>query len=203
MTHTAIPFGPRLKRLRQLRGMKQAHLAELAGVDQTTVSRWERGALVPDPDRQAALLRLVGVTGAPALDRALARLVRQSTASVHLICDRTHALLAASPGREAEWQVAAATLHGVPLRRFATLEIEAAEARLPDMGWQDGAVDALLLWPGDGRNGALPIMPVMMLWERLPLADGSMVRLCTDVPSLPVRPGLHAPPPSLTGGFPA
>ncbi len=187
-------FGTRLKRLRRLREMKQAHLAEMAGVDQTTVSRWERGILIPDPARAAELLRLVGVEGTPALDRALARLVRQSTASVHLVCDRTHRLLAASPGREREWRVSAAELLGVGLRRFATLEIEAAETHLRDLGWHDGAVDSLMLWPGDGRNGPLPIMPVMMLWERLPLADGGTARLCSDFPDLPIRPGLHQPP---------
>lgn len=191
------PFGARLRRLRRLRGMKQAHLAELAGVDQTTVSRWERGALLPDPGRAAELLRLVGVEGTPALDRALARLVRQSTAAVHLICDGEHRLLAASSLREQQWRVPAADLRGVALRRFATLEIEAAEQQLPALGWQDGAVDSVLIWPGDGRNGLLPIMPTMMLWERLPLSDGSMVRLCTDFPHLPTTPGLHRPPAAL------
>lgn len=194
---TPISFGARLKRLRRLREMKQSHLADLAGVDQTTVSRWERGVLVPDPKRAAELLRLVGVDGTPTLDRALARLVRHSTASVHLICDRTHRLLAASPPREKEWRVSATDLLGVGLRCFATLEIEAAEARLDDLGWHDGAVDSLMLWPGDGRNGALPIMPVMMLWERLPLADGGTARLCTDFPEIAIRPGLHRPPSQL------
>jgi transcriptional regulator with XRE-family HTH domain len=37
--------GRRLRRMRLLRHIKQSHLGELMGVDQATVSRWERGIL--------------------------------------------------------------------------------------------------------------------------------------------------------------
>jgi transcriptional regulator with XRE-family HTH domain len=41
--------GKALKRMRQVRGIKQVHLAELMGVTQSTISRWERGTLPLSP----------------------------------------------------------------------------------------------------------------------------------------------------------
>ena len=40
----AIEQGRALRRLRLLKGIKQSHLAELLGVDQASISRWERGS---------------------------------------------------------------------------------------------------------------------------------------------------------------
>jgi len=57
---TGVPlpgFGARLRRLRRSCGVKQAHVARLAGVNQATVSRWERGSVRPDRSRAVAILR--------------------------------------------------------------------------------------------------------------------------------------------------
>ena len=59
-------FGRALRRWRRLRGVKQSHAAELFGVTQATLSRWERGHhRLP----QAAMRKLSALLAAP-LDSA-------------------------------------------------------------------------------------------------------------------------------------
>lgn len=171
------PFGPALRRLRQLRGMKQSHLAELLGVTQSTVSRWERGDLDLSPAQRLALQRLLEARPDPAQDAALKRLVETSTQKVHLVCDRTHRLLAVSPSRLADWRRPAAELLGTSMLVYATPEILAAEASLDARGWYEDRQGSLRI--DTGTNAELPIRPGTALWERIPLADGSAGRLVT------------------------
>jgi transcriptional regulator with XRE-family HTH domain len=170
-----------LKRLRLVRGMKQAHLAELLGVTQATVSRWERGAARPGPDEIARLEALLCAPPEPSADRALKRLVEGAGAPVHLICDVTHRLLAASPARQAEWSAPAAALLGEPMFRFASDEIRAHEAALLDLGWYDRIEPALVFRTGANASDVVRILPSTMMWERLPLSDGSFARLVTTL----------------------
>ncbi len=169
-----------LKRLRLLRGMKQDHLADLLGVTQSTVSRWERGDLAWSDDHAEQARILLG-TPAPGNDAMLRRLVESSTLEVHLICDLSHRLLAASPARQARWRVSPDDLHGTPLLRFASAEILVAEAELPALGWHDGALATLTIQTGANSSDDVPIRPGTLLWERSWLSDGSPVRLVTTV----------------------
>ena len=171
------PFGQALRRLRQLRGMKQSHLAELLGVTQSTVSRWERGDLDLSSAQRLAVQRLLEARPAPAQDAALKRLVETSTLKVHLVCDRTHRLLAVSPPRRADWRRSPSELLGTCMLVYATPEILAAEASLDSRGWYEDRHGALRI--DTGTNAELPIRPGSALWERIPLADGSMGRLVT------------------------
>ncbi|SFR95118.1 Helix-turn-helix domain-containing protein [Dyella sp. OK004] len=173
------PWGSSLRRLRQLRGMKQAHLAQLMCVTQSTVSRWERGELEMSPAQQRDVQRLLEAHPGPAQDAALKRLVQSSTHKVHLICDRTHRLLAVSPSRLAEWRRPLSELLGTSLLVYATPEILQAESTLERRGWYEGMQSSLQITTG--TNASLPIRPGMALWERVPLADGSAGRLVTAV----------------------
>jgi transcriptional regulator with XRE-family HTH domain len=174
-------LGPSLRRLRLDRGMKQGHVAELLAVTQPTVSRWERGSLRPSAAQLRTLLRLLGAPAAPLRDAALRRLVEASMRPVHLICDATHRLLAASPARQARWRLPAHELCGRSLWRYATEEIAGAEARLAALGWYDGAVPAVGLRTGANADPVVPIAPGMVLWERLRLEDGGAARLVTTL----------------------
>src|SRR4051794_9482533 len=171
-----------LRLARRLRGMKQAHAAELLGVTQPTVSRIERGELKPMGLLRRRVLDLVAARIHPAHDAALRRLIEGSAGPVHLVCDLTHRLLAASGPREREWRRTATELRGRPLWRYASEEIRTAEARLPSLGWgeRDGT-HALTFTTGANGLDELPIAPGVLVWERILLSDGSPARLVTNI----------------------
>jgi transcriptional regulator with XRE-family HTH domain len=174
-------FGRALRRWRRLRGIKQSHAAELFGVTQATLSRWERGHhTLPD----AAVRKLSRLLAAPldsAGDAGLRRLVESSSLPVHLICDLSHRLLAASPARLAEWSAGEAELRGVSLWGFATDEIRLAEGRLGELGWYDDGVAQVSFWTGPNDSPVVTIDPGILVWERLQLSDGSLARLVTSL----------------------
>jgi len=176
------PLAKALRRLRLLSGMKQSHLAELLGVTQATVSRWERGELNLSAAQRAAAQLLLAAPPHPAQDVALKRLVETSTTKVHLICDRTHRLLAASPSPQADWRADATDYIGRSLIIYASPEILEAEAKLPDLGWRDGLISSLALETGPNIDPVIRILPSRMLWERVALSDGSAGRLVTTLP---------------------
>ncbi|APG83146.1 helix-turn-helix domain-containing protein [Sinorhizobium americanum] len=169
--------GRALKRLRLMRGIKQSHVAELLGVTQATISRWETGVLMPAEDQRAALERLFAPP-AFAADAAIKRLVETSAARVHLICDHSHRLLAASPARRKEWR---RDMLGTPMFRYASEGIQQAEAKLQDLGWYDGETTSLVVETGPNGCDDVPILAGSVLWERIPLSDGAMGRLVTTL----------------------
>ncbi|WFU20076.1 helix-turn-helix transcriptional regulator [Bradyrhizobium sp. CB3481] len=170
-----------LRLVRRHRGIKQAHAAELLGVTQSTVSRIEHGELKPAGALRTRLLDLVSARIHPARDAALRRLVEGSASPVHLVCDLTHRLLAASGPREREWRRAASELRGQPLWRYASDEIRSAEARLPELGWgeRDGTHALTFVTDANGLD-ELRIVPGAQIWERILLSDGSPARLVTS-----------------------
>lgn len=57
-----------LKTLRKKRGWSQAELAELVGVEQPTIQRWESGKRLPDLDKLQTLAEVLGVSPGSLLD---------------------------------------------------------------------------------------------------------------------------------------
>ena len=174
-------FGRALRRWRRLRGVKQSHAAELFGVTQATLSRWERGHhRLPEAARRRSDELLAAPLNS-AGDAGLRRLVESSALPVHLICDLTHRLLAASPARFADWTADAAELRGTSLWRFATDEIQQVESRLGGLGWYGEGTTELRFWTGANHDPRVPIEPGVLVWERLTLSDGTLARLVTSV----------------------
>jgi hypothetical protein len=145
------------------------------------VSRIERGELKPAGALRNRLLDLVVARLHPSRDAALRRLVEGSASPVHLVCDLTHRLLAASGPREREWQRTASELQGQSLWRNASEGIRSAEARLPDLGWgeRDGSHALSFVTEANGSD-ELRIVQGVLVWERILLSDGSPARVVTS-----------------------
>jgi len=163
---------------RRLRGWKQSIVAELAGVPQTTVSRWERGEIAPAEDMARNVIAALGRSCSGLADTPLRRLIEGSLQPVHLVCDDDHRLLAASPSRLQQWRIAFAELEGRSLWPFASDEVVAAEKGLEAQGWRDDAAPAPISVELAPADRGLRFVAGQMLWERLHLADGTAARLC-------------------------
>ena len=168
--------GLALRRWRMFHRIKQAHAAEMFGVTQSTISRWEAGMIAPAPDQYAKLCSVLSARLQAAADRELAKLVFESPRPVHLICNTTHTLLAASSSRRGEF--GHEDLTGRSLWPYATPEIAAAEYRMRDAG--EPCVE---LETGTNGSLAVPIHSSRCRWTRMILSDGSAVRLVETLAS--------------------
>ncbi|MBY4834045.1 helix-turn-helix domain-containing protein [Burkholderia dolosa] len=172
------PLGPQLKRWRVLHRIKQSHAAELFGVAQSTISRWEAGIQQMSADERATAERLLAAHLDSAGDHALARLIAGSAGRMHLVCDLTHRLLACSPLRAAEFSQPLPLLLGTSLWRYATPEIVRMESALDTLGWHDRAGPPSVEFDtGTNASRVVPIRGSRCRWTRMTLSDGSAVRL--------------------------
>jgi transcriptional regulator with XRE-family HTH domain len=174
-------LGAALRRFRQLNRVKQSHFAELLGVSQGSVSRWENGANSPNAAQRERLIELIAARAGNDQDAALRRLVESSSCPVHLVCDSTHRLLAASGSSIASWRLDLSELTGRSLWPFASCEIISAEEGLRDRGWFERPHQRLeSVTSGNGRFD-VPVPAGRLLWETLPLSDGRVGRLTTTL----------------------
>ncbi|MBL8836173.1 MAG: helix-turn-helix transcriptional regulator [Alphaproteobacteria bacterium] len=170
-------LGRSFRTWRVLRRMKQAHAAELFGVAQATISKWENESERPSA-RQAARMRdLMAAAPSGDADRALLDLVCGSADEAHLVCDLTHRLLAVSRRRARRWRVPGDRLIGVTLWPYATADIATAERRLAELGWFEPAPTALNVFTRANGSADVPIEEGWMSWTRMRLSDGSYARL--------------------------
>jgi hypothetical protein len=176
-----LPIGLALRRFRRLNMVKQSAVAERLSVSQGCVSRWESGVHRPDPGQRDRIVRMIAAAAGNDRDAGLKRLVESSRRPVHLICDSTHRLLAASRSRAASWGVDLSELIGRSLWPFASAEIEAAEAGLAGCGWFERPYQSLELSTGGNGRSDVPVPPSRVLWETVPLADGRVGRLTTTI----------------------
>lgn len=176
-----LPVGRALRRFRRLNGIKQGHVAELLDVSQGSVSRWESGAHEPETCHRDRIVAMIAANANNDADAALRRLVSSSTLAVHLVCDATHRLLAASPSRVASWATSEDKYLGQSLWRFASPEIVVAEAGLRDHGWFERPCQRLQFETGSNDSDIVIVHPSLMQWETVPLSDGRIGRLTTTI----------------------
>lgn len=175
-------LGIALRRWRILNGMKQASLGTELGVSQATISRWESGTLLPDVKETGRIMQLLSARQASRNDAALLLLVKESSQPVHLMCDFSHRLYAASPVRSAQWRVSDEEMGGKSLWRFATEGIAKAEAGLDANGWYDPFPSDLIVETEDADFAEVSIKAGALRYARMPLSDGSFARLVWDEP---------------------
>ncbi|MGP1254306.1 MAG: helix-turn-helix domain-containing protein [Kiloniellales bacterium] len=173
-----------LRRWRRLNGIKQEALAADLGVSQATLSRWEAGTHCPDAAMRRRLEGLLSAVPQSGADRALLRLIRSSATPCHLVCDLTHCLLVASVARERQWMVSENDLLGSSMWRFATMEIEAFEPRLPELGWFDAIPSDLSFRTGPAAFAELTIETGYLNYARFQLSGGAYARLVSDLDPL-------------------
>ena len=176
-----LPVGRALRRFRILNGIKQGHVAERLAVTQASVSRWESGTHAPEAAMRERILAMIAANAGNDADVALKRLVESSSAPVHLVCDATHRLLAASPSRAKAWADSADSFLNRSLWSFASPEIVAAEAGLADRGWYDRPFQRLEFHTGHNGCAVIAVLPSMLRWETVPLADGRIGRITTTI----------------------
>lgn len=174
---TSDSIGRCLRQWRAIRRCKQSHIAEMLGVSQATISRWESGAHRPDEAERADLIALLQARLTTAADLQLARLIQSSTLPVHLVCDLTHRLLACSTARAAQLHRDVAEMLDVSLWPAATSEIRSAESDLGRLGWYEGAVLCHESHTRARSGELVDIRAGRFRWTRWRLSDGSFVRL--------------------------
>ena len=170
-------IGGGLRRWRILHRVKQTHAAELFGVTQSTISRWEAGVIEPEPEQRHAILEKIQARLSAPADRVLARLVAENPRGMHLICDLSHRLLAASPERMKEFS--RDDLVGQSLWPFATEEIRAVEKEIQESEFTTGA--AVTFETGRNDSTVVSILPSTCQWSWMTLSDGAAVRLVETI----------------------
>ncbi|WP_420336543.1 helix-turn-helix domain-containing protein [Roseibium sp.] len=181
----ASSLGPSLRRWRVLNRVKQQSLARDLGVSQSRISRWESGQAEPDALDRQRITQLLRARPETASDRALLDLVTQAATPVHLVCDLTHRLLAASPARTRDWRVSVADLIDTPLWRFASEGIKVAENGLEDSGWFEPLGPDIVYLTERAEFAELTIPESRIRISRLALSDGRFARLVRDEAPLP------------------
>jgi len=166
-----------LRLWRMLHRVKQCHAAELIGVSQAMISRWETGHLGPTGSGRNKLCNLLQARLTAAADRELVRLVDEAPEPIHLICDLTHRLLAMSKPREKECSIGRQELLGISMWNYASAEIVAAEEELGKLGWFEPAPPSVEVYTRKNASPDVAIREGYCQWIRFRLSDGSHARL--------------------------
>jgi DNA-binding XRE family transcriptional regulator len=164
-----------LRRFRRQRALKQVALADMLGVDQATVSRWESGRQSPDLGMQRRLRSLMQQAG-PRQEVLLRHWIDTAVGFTSLT-DENRVAVAASPSFCAYHGVDASDLVGMSTVPAFTEELEQLWGIAVDHGFLEGdiasvtAVSRANLLSGKERN-----VGTIAVWTPIPLNDGQILR---------------------------
>ncbi|WP_092694488.1 helix-turn-helix domain-containing protein [Tranquillimonas rosea] len=174
-------LGRGLRTWRALHRVKQSHAAELLGVSQPQISRWESGTQEPGQDEARLLADLLSARLAGGADGRLGKFVGDSVSPLHLICDMTHRLLAYSSARARQFRRVPEELDGALLWECASPDIIEAERNLETLGWFDLVAPIIELETTGHRSHLLEIPESRFTWTRFRLSDGRYARLVETI----------------------
>jgi transcriptional regulator with XRE-family HTH domain len=179
------PWGTEIRHFRRLHALKQSALAEIVGVDQGTISRWEKNDSVPSLGMQRRLRDLIRNTDVR--DIAFKHSVAASLSEVVLSNAARFFIGASKPF---------AALHGVPAdeivgRTNHALMDEAGE-RLWQTAYREGfftgdiaSVTALAY--SQSLSGAWRNLPTIAVWIPVRLSSGEIIRRSERMTLTPER----------------
>jgi DNA-binding XRE family transcriptional regulator len=162
-----------IRRHRRLQALKQATLAEAVGVDQSTISRWESGAVLPEPKIQQRLLALMRCSSAG--ERLL-----KHTISVALdecgLSTRERIILAASPSYCAAHGVSPRDIVGKSAQPMDTADAERLRRLVCEEGFFRGEIASVTaIVRAHSLSGHRRNRPTKAIWTPVRLGDGSIL----------------------------
>lgn len=161
-----------IRRLRQSNGWKQATLAEMMGVDQATVSRWERGLQQPEVAMRKRLVELMR-SRVPELDR-LQLMSIEASPNIAMAFDQDLRVLAVSEAAAALHGQSPVELVGETLQYRSSPDFAWAIERAEECGLWRGAVAAMRFVAGfAGRDGRQ--RHAQMAWTPVFVTGGEVV----------------------------
>lgn len=168
-------WGAQLRRFRRLRALKQTALAEIVGVDQATVSRWESGRQNPDLRMQQRLRDLM--RRIEPREEVLLKHWIDASVGYTVLCDEHRIIRAASSSYCDIHGVSPAEVLGRSSLPVFTADLERALWLAVEQGFFEGEVASVTVvsrW--NMLSGRRRGVGGIAVWTPVPLADGQIWR---------------------------
>ncbi len=168
-----LDWGSEIRHFRRLRAIKQTTLAEMLGVDQATVSRWEGNRQTPDLGMQRRLQALMHGDGAH--DEILLRHWVGTAIGDTALLDASRNLVVGSASFLARHGIEVPAPPGLPATRMFSEELDRAWRHAAEHGFFEGDVASVTvigrvhLLSGDGT------LACRSVWLPAPLNDGRVL----------------------------
>lgn len=171
---TAVDWAEEISRLRRSRMLKQFVLAESLGVNQATVSRWERGKSVPEPGMQRRLRDLMRRT---VPDELLIRHSVTVALGTVVLSNSRRVMQAVSAGYSRAHGMSQAEMPGQCNKGKFGAVCEALVERMRDRGFYRGEVASVTaLCRAPSLSGHRPPVPIKILFVPVRLGDQFFLR---------------------------